>query len=125
MPLSDQERKNIRETWRIKVEKDREIETYRKKEAFDRVYKIAKILKEKYFVDKVILYGSLARDDRFDNLSDIDIFIDGWDDSKFNYWTMLIDVENVAKPYKISIVTQKEAYKSLLNEILREGRIIE
>ncbi|MDI3310516.1 MAG: nucleotidyltransferase domain-containing protein [Thermoanaerobacterium sp.] len=125
MPLSDQERKNIRETWRIKVKKDREIETYRKKEAFDRVYKIAKILKEKYFVDKVILYGSLARDDHFDNLSDIDIFIDGWDDSKFNYWAMLIDVENVAKPYKISIVTQKEAYKSLLNEILREGRIIE
>jgi len=43
--------------------------------------KIAKHLEEKYAVEKVHLYGSLARRGSFDKLSDIDLFIEGWNEN--------------------------------------------
>ncbi|ABY93518.1 nucleotidyltransferase domain-containing protein [Thermoanaerobacter brockii subsp. lactiethylicus] len=124
MTISDEEKRKIRENWRIRSEKEREKEKIRRKEAMDRVYKIAKFLKEKYSVKRVILYGSLAREGPFDDLSDIDIFVDGWDDSKFNYWSMFIEVEDIARPYKVSVVTQKDVGQALLKEIAKEGREI-
>ncbi|TCO67936.1 putative nucleotidyltransferase [Caldanaerobacter subterraneus] len=122
--ISDEEKRKIRENWRIKSEKEKEMLEIRKKDALDKAYKVARFLKEKYNVNKVVLYGSLARGFDFWEFSDIDIFIDGWDDDRFNYWTMFVEVENIARPYRISIVTQRDATEALLKEIEREGREI-
>ncbi|ERM91291.1 DNA polymerase subunit beta [Caldanaerobacter subterraneus subsp. yonseiensis KB-1] len=124
MSITDEEKKKIRENWRLKSEKEKEILEVRKREALDKAYKIAKFLKEKYNVSKVVLYGSLAREFDFWEFSDIDIFIDGWDDDRFNYWTMFLEIENIARPYKVSIVTQRDTTEALLKEIEKEGREI-
>jgi len=124
MSITDEEKKKICENWRLKSEKEKEMLEIRKKDALDKAYKIAKFLKEKYNVSKVVLYGSLARGFDFWKFSDIDIFIDDWDDDKFNYWTMFAEIENIARPYKVSIVTQRDATEALLKEIEKEGREI-
>ena len=124
MSITDEEKKKIRENWRLKSEKEKEMLEIRKKDALDKAYKIAKFLKEKYNVSKVVLYGSLARGFDFWEFSDIDIFVDDWDDDKFNYWTMFAEIENIARPYKVSIVTQRDATEALLKEIEKEGREI-
>ncbi|ADD01976.1 DNA polymerase beta domain protein region [Thermoanaerobacter mathranii subsp. mathranii str. A3] len=124
MSITDEEKKKIRENWRLKSEKEKEMLEIRKKDALDKAHKIAKFLKEKYNVSKVVLYGSLARGFDFWEFSDIDIFVDDWDDDKFNYWTMFVEIERIARPYKVSIVTQRDVTGALLKEIEKEGREI-
>lgn len=91
--------------------------------AFKKAVELAKFIKKNYDVKKIYLYGSLARSGKFDFLSDIDIYIEGWDESN-NYWRMLSEVECIASPIPLSIVTEKEAFESLKEEIYKEGRIL-
>jgi len=39
-----------------------------------------------------------------------------------SYFKILNEVEEIARPYKVSIVTDKEAADSLKNTVIKEGR---
>jgi predicted nucleotidyltransferase len=53
--------------------------------------------------------------------SDIDLFIEGLFEER-SYFKILNEVEEIARPYKVSIVTDKEAADSLKNTVIKEGR---
>jgi predicted nucleotidyltransferase len=123
MSLTDTERDNIRKTWAKRRELAIAQEKTMKEEAMERAGKIAKFLKDKYAIKKVYLYGSLSREGPFDKYSDIDLFIDGWNED-LNYWTMYIEVEKIAMPFAVSVITEKEITSELKEKILKEGKII-
>jgi predicted nucleotidyltransferase len=124
MAFTESEKNVIRATWEEKQQKLREREALLKKEAWNRALQIARFLKNKYRIHQVYLYGSLAEDQHFDTHSDIDLFIAGWTENQ-NYWKMISEVEDLSRPYPVSIVTEKDALPSLLDRVMSEGRILE
>lgn len=123
MPLTDAEKTEIKKTW-AKREKELLLQEKRRKaDALEKARAIARHLKQKYSVKNVYLYGSLAKEGLFDRYSDIDIFIDGWDE-KFNYWSMYLEVEQIASPLSVNIVTNNDVLPSLLKTIYKEGKIL-
>jgi predicted nucleotidyltransferase len=123
MLLPPADREAIRTTWIKRQNEDINKRQKQAKEALCRAYKVAHLLLDKYKVTQVYLYGSLARDEYFDDYSDIDIYITGWEDEK-HYWIMLSEVQHVASPYPISIVTEKEALPTLKETIHKEGKLL-
>ncbi|MGQ9533511.1 MAG: nucleotidyltransferase family protein [Desulfotomaculales bacterium] len=79
--------------------------------------KIARLLKRKYGVGGVFLYGSLARGG-FAEHSDIDLLVTGF---RGSYWEMLLEAERLARPFRVSIVCEEDASPSLRQEVAREG----
>lgn len=81
---------------------------------------IAGILKGRYGVRKVYLYGSLAWGG-FREGSDIDIFIEGFEGQ---YWRMYADMQRLASPFDVSIVLAEDASQSLRDTVAKSGVIL-
>lgn len=81
---------------------------------------VAKMLKEKYGVKQVYLYGSLAWGG-FAEGSDIDLFAVGFEG---NYWEMYNRAERIAFPFEVSIVCEEDALPSLKEEVLKRGLLL-
>jgi len=123
MLLSQSEKDAIKATW-AKREKEFAANKQRyRNEALYNAMKVCKFLKTKYGVKDVFLYGSLAKDDCFDTHSDIDIYITGWNQED-QFWIMFSQVEAIAAPYPLSIVTEREASPSLKEIVYKEGRLL-
>lgn len=123
MQLTEIEKKNIRATWVNREKRSREEKAELMQNALITAQKAAAFLRVKYNVNHIYLYGSLSRYECFDSLSDIDIFIEGWN-RDHDFWKMLGEAEFLAKPFHISIVTHEEASSSLINEVYKEGRLL-
>lgn len=123
MALTQSEKQNIRDMWAKRQQNSQERTQILKEQATQRAGKIARLLKSKYGVVQVYLYGSLAKNEVFDNHSDIDLFIEGWREENI-YWVMFSEAESIARPYNVSIITDKEAFPSIIDTVYREGRII-
>lgn len=87
------------------------------KSAHEKARAVATMLKNKYRVEKVYLYGSLAWGG-FQKRSDIDLFLIGFTGS---YWDALGDAEDIAAPIEISLVCAEDAIDSLKNKVLERG----
>ena len=122
--LSDAEKREIRKEWIRRRQEKQEKEEHLREEALQRAILIARFLKDKYGVEKTYLFGSLAREGPFDHLSDIDLFVIGWKEED-KYWSMYTEVEEIARPFPISVVTERGALPSLVETIYREGRVLE
>lgn len=90
-----------------------------RRKALARAKQVTDLLKNKYRVEKVYLYGSLAWG-KFTRRSDIDLLIMGFRDSE-HFWRMQVEAEEIASPFPISVVCFEEALPSLRNRVLREG----
>jgi uncharacterized protein len=123
MASADVQKNKIRERWQKLSKNEEEKLELMRNEALQRAYKIAGLLNEKYGLSGIYLYGSLAFDGRFDMHSDIDIYIADWDDG-MNYWSMYNEVEEMARPYRISIATQKDAIVSMKEHVLGKGILL-
>lgn len=78
---------------------------------------VTAMLKHKYQVDKVYVYGSLAWGG-FQKQSDIDLFMLGF---KGDYWKALGDAEDIASPIELSLVCAEDAFDSLKKKVLERG----
>lgn len=105
------------EKFRRLRQKQQEERRQRKKDAFVRAEMVAEFMKEKWGVTRVYLYGSLAWGD-FHERSDIDLFVEGF---KGDYWRMLVEVEEIAGPFPVSVVCAEDAFLSLKKRVLEEG----
>lgn len=119
--ISKEELQAIRETWERRQASKASYNAQRKVQARRYAREAAALLKDKYGVSKVILFGSLARDDVFDAHSDIDLFLEGWSDES-KYWHMLADVKGVVGSFPVNIVTERDVQPSLMEAIRREGK---
>ena len=103
----------------------RRIESDKKKEskglqneAFGKAKAVGALLKQKYKVENVWVYGSVVEGD-FHKRSDIDMLID--DSYKGSFWEMYVDAEKKASPFPLSLITERDASPSLVEFAQKEG----
>lgn len=81
---------------------------------------LAVMLRDKYGVEQVYLYGSLAWGG-FDCHSDIDLFLVGFTG---NYWQAFSDAEKVAMPIAVSLACEEDCVDDLKEKVLAKGVLL-
>ncbi len=120
MSLSQNELKKYRDGWKKMGSEERRKNARLRKKALLEVEHICQILSEKYRVERVILFGSLLDEDRFNDRSDIDIAVEGLDSGA--YFTALGEVL-MASSFSVDLVPLEDASELLLQR-LKKGRVI-
>ena len=91
----------------------------RRQEALTKTKEAAKILKEKYNADKVLLFGSVLDKDRFYLRSDVDLAVSGLKDELF--YKAYAEVMNILSGFEVDLLDYKECRESLKKEIKERG----
>lgn len=111
--------------WKKRLELQRENEKKLADEAFSIACSLGKFLVEKYNVDRVYLFGSLALHlkglKRFQSTSDIDLAVEGLPKDK--YFHILAEINRLSE-FKVDIVDLEDCPKVLKDSILKNGIII-
>lgn len=81
----------------------------------------AALLKTAYGAEQVVLFGSLARQDIFDERSDVDLAVQGLDEQI--YYRALARLMNMQPDIDIDLIRMEEAQPNLLGAI-RAGIIL-
>jgi predicted nucleotidyltransferase len=79
---------------------------------------IAKELKSRFGANKVMLFGSLARED-FNRWSDIDLAV--WGVSPADYYRAVAFASGFSELFKVDLVDVEDCSESLRKHIQREG----
>ncbi len=103
------------------VWEERKVEEKRKRDlAIEKARRVAKILKEKYEVKEVILFGSLIwRPDFLWRGTDIDLIVEGLDDEK--YFEALGEISGISYPFQVDLVPFEKAWSPIKRRALEEG----
>ena len=88
--------------------------------ALQKAEEISTMLRMKYGVKQIYLYGSLAWGG-FDNHSDIDLFMIGFTG---NYWQAFSDAEAIGMPIEVSLACEEDCQDSLKNKVLAKGVLL-
>jgi predicted nucleotidyltransferase len=89
----------------------------RKQKALKAAKEIAAMLKEKYGVANVVLYGSLANG-KFDDYSDIDLYVENLDE---DYFAALHEAQMIAGDIEVSLACDTDVVESLYENIQQNG----
>lgn len=100
----------------IEQKKKQNIEL-RKQKALKAAKDVANMLKDKYGVSNVVLYGSLVNG-RFDDYSDIDLYVEGLGEG---YFTALHEAQMIAGDIEVSIACNTDVLESLHKDIQQTG----
>ncbi|MFP4681499.1 MAG: nucleotidyltransferase family protein [Chitinispirillaceae bacterium] len=120
MNLNETEMEKFRAGWKkMELDRNRKNALLRKK-ALSEVEHISGILSEKYGVRKIILFGSLLDEDRFGERSDIDIAVEGLDESA--YFKALGKIL-MASSFSVDLVPIEDASELLLKR-LEKGKVV-
>lgn len=120
--MDREEKRKIKDTWIERQSKKKQDLDELRKDAWVKACKIASLLRSDWGVTDVYLYGSLA-ENRFDNLSDIDLFVTGFESGR-DYWRMQATAMELASPFPVGIVLEKDAWPSLREKVLKEGVLL-
>ncbi|RAK08583.1 putative nucleotidyltransferase [Halanaerobium saccharolyticum] len=91
----------------------------RRQEALTKAKKAAKVLKEKYKAERVILFGSVLDEDRFYLRSDVDLAVFGLKDELF--YKAYAEVMNIISGFEVDLLDYKECRDSFKKEIKEQG----
>ncbi len=89
-------------------------------QALHKAGNLAAMLKQKYNVQKIYLYGSLAWGG-FDQHSDLDLFLVGFEG---NYWKALSEAEAIAAPLPVSLACEEDCQESLKEKVRKKGVLL-
>ncbi len=112
--------KEMKKGWQERTQRKDEEENKRRIDARCCAEKVAVLLKEKYGVKKVYLYGSLVWGKHYTVHSDIDLFVEGFP-AGADYWAALAEADHVAVPFPLNIVLAENAQQSLHDKVIKEG----
>ncbi len=116
--ITQEQRRRYESGW-LKRRKEKEANLKQKhKLALKKAKTIARLLKNKYGIQKVVLFGSLVND-KFWEHSDIDIAVYGMDVER--YLDILWEVYQIALPFKIDMIPVEKATGKLVKKIEQEG----
>jgi len=87
--------------------------------AWNKARIISAILKNKYAVKKVFVFGSLTDPELFDENSDIDIAVEGIDEELF--YKAMGDIISKIGTFKVDLVDFNDCKKTIFDAIKREG----
>jgi len=99
--------------------RERELEQ-RRERALALAREAADILKQKYRVDQVVLFGSLTQPDTFTRWSDVDLAAFGL--TQENYLKAMSDVAGLDPEIEVNLVDAGAVKSSLLEHIKSQGR---
>lgn len=108
-----------RATDRRRQVQEREQQTQRRARALTVARQSAQILKERFGVKRVILFGSLAQADFFHPRSDIDLAVDGVQSRDF--WRAWCSLDTLGSGFEIDLIDIATASDSLRLEIEQTG----
>ena len=83
------------------------------------VRKVAEVLKTRFGVRRVILFGSLARTESFYPQSDVDLAVEGLTGD--DYWEAWRTVEEIITDRSVDLIDMETAAQSLIEAIQRYG----
>jgi predicted nucleotidyltransferase len=83
------------------------------------VRKVADVLKTRFKLRRVILFGSLTRIESFHPQSDVDLAVEGLTGS--DYWDAWRAVEDIIADRPVDLVDVEHASRSVLDVIQRYG----
>ncbi|MBF7081602.1 nucleotidyltransferase domain-containing protein [Desulfallas sp. Bu1-1] len=117
--LTPEQFSKYRDGWReYKKQKEQQL-ARRYRQATDRVRRAAVHLKQNYGC-KVILFGSLLREERFMEHSDIDIAVSGLN-NQANFWKLYSEVMDILAPFDFDLVELEKIDPEVREYILKEG----
>lgn len=106
--------------WKKKIQKRNENLKQRKKELIRYARNCSELLKREFGVDKVFLIGSLARDYRINEKTDIDLVVSGLPSKE--YFSALNKLYKlVPKGVDIDLITEEKAADFVKTKIKNEG----
>jgi len=117
--VTDEEMAIYRATARHREEQERQEQERRAREAWEVAQRAAVLLKSRFDVQRVILFGSLARRDLFHQRSDIDLAVEGI--TSRDFWRAWSALDTLDREWEIDLVDVETASLSLRSEIEREG----
>ena len=88
-------------------------------QAWEKANQAAQILKQHYYAQKVILFGSMLHKISFDSTSDIDLAVSGIPESRF--YDAVGTILQVASPFEIDLVDIDDCRESIKKAIESEG----
>ena len=91
----------------------------RKRQAFEVAREAARVLREKFGAEKIVLFGTLAHDEWFSQWSDIDLAVCGIKPESF--YAAVAFVTGLSPSFKIDLVDIKECRPALKKVIEGEG----
>jgi predicted nucleotidyltransferase len=91
----------------------------RRQDALTKAKEAAKILKDKYKAEKVVLFGSVLDQDRFYLRSDVDLAVFGLKDELF--YKAYAEVMNILSGFEVDLLDYKECRESFKKEIKERG----
>lgn len=111
-----------RATARRRAEQRREERVHRRDRAWDVAREAARILKEEYQVGRVLVFGSLVRDRRFHERSDVDLAV--WGLKIEDYLDALGRLETLSPDIDVDIVRVEDAKPGLRDVITQQGILL-
>jgi predicted nucleotidyltransferase len=102
--------------------KERRRLVLRRERAWAVARQAADLLRGKYGVDRVTLFGSLVRSELFHTRSDIDLAVWGLD--KKHYYRAVAQLLALDAEFEVDLVMAEEVPGSLLAAIEREGSVL-
>jgi uncharacterized protein len=119
LDVTSEEMAVYRTTARQRWEKQRHALNARRMDAWETAARAATLLKKQYGVNRVILFGSLARTELFSVHSDIDLIVWGLDEHI--YYRAVSQLLDLDPQISIDLVRAEDATASLLEVIKTEG----
>jgi len=117
--LTKQEKRTYREFARLQDEAERREMLARRDRALTVAREAARILKERFDVTRVLLFGSLATESWFHIRSDVDLAVEGL--KREDYWQADCHLERIGDGFEIDLVDLSTAPPGLIQAIQRDG----
>lgn len=118
--LTPEQLSKYRSGWREHQKQKEQQIALRYSQAMERVRRAADHLKKNYGC-RVILFGSLIREDRFAEHSDIDIAVSGLSD-RVNFWKLYSEVVDILAPFDFDLV-DLENIEQEVRDYIRKGGV--
>jgi predicted nucleotidyltransferase len=109
-----------RATMQRRGERVRRERARRRREARETAARVAEFLRGEYGVDRIVLFGSLVRDDVFGTHSDVDLAVWGLDAE--DYFEAVARVQGEGAPFSVDLIRIEQAPDSLRRVVEEEGR---
>ena len=119
MPLSEEERAEYRQTLRRRDATDREQQKHARRQARADARRASDLLKTDFGADRVVVLGSVARNERLSPHSDLDLGVQGL--SGMDYYEAVARVQSVSEQRSVDLVRLESCRHSLRQRIEESG----
>lgn len=116
--LSAEEKKKLVAGWRRRQKQEKDLLQKKRDLAMKKAEQAAAMLKQKYHVQRVILFGSLVKGTFWEH-SDIDMAVCGLDEPYYldAFW----DITQLTYPFNVDLISLEDVSQKLAKKIGREG----